>query len=782
MALRSAAPGAALFNKLAPRAQRIAAGAPTSEPPGLTDALALLCANRHDALLEAVAMAAQELLRSSDLSVSLPKVAERIGQATGVDRAHIFLVDESDHEGRILSHHVWAVSGLASTPEFQNATAPMAEVGLKSWIPRFKRGETIVSRVRDFDSPERALFNLGGVQSVLSVPVLAEGHWLGMIGFDDCHTERDWSAAEIDTIKTVAELVGAAVARTTQMKTLADANRIIENSSTILYRLSPQKPFDLIYLSQNVRRYGYDARELLASPGKWLGLIDREFHPTIAADIKSILEKKTEYSQVEFTLKKTDGSSVWFEGRAYALRNEKGDLIAIEGILTDITERKHAAEKIATLARTDSLTGLPNRGSFLDRLKLEFARAKRDGNQFAVHYLDLDHFKDVNDTLGHPVGDKLLCLVADRLKACVRETDMVARFGGDEFAVLQDAIADAVDVETLASKIGEAVGQPYTIGGNQLRTTASIGIVPYNADIAGPDAMLMKADLALYRAKNEGRNQFRFHIAELDELTRERMLIGEELRHAVTRNEFELFYQPQVDLRSGWIVGLEALIRWNHPKRGLMLPDTFIPIAETTGSIVPIGEWVIEKACRQIREWSDLHIAPPVVAVNLSGAQFKLAPSLDRMVAKYLARFNIPPNQLELELTETVLMETKQKYSSALDRLREIGVRLAIDDFGTGYSSLDYLRSFRVSRLKIDRRFISSVTTNSDDATIVRATVGLAHALGIEVIAEGVETVGQRDFLIAAGCTLGQGFYFGRPAPAAIVGEQLRRNLQFSAL
>jgi EAL domain-containing protein (putative c-di-GMP-specific phosphodiesterase class I) len=359
----------------------------------------------------------------------------------------------------------------------------------------------------------------------------------------------------------------------------------------------------------------------------------------------------------------------------------------------------------------------------------------------------------------------------------VRETDIVARFGGDEFAVLQDDIEDTINVETLAAKIGEVISALYAIDGNQVQTTASIGIVPYGSDVAGADVMMMKADLALYRAKNEGRNQFRFHVAELDEQTQERMIIGGELRHAILRGEFELFYQPQVDLKSKMIVGLEALIRWNHTSRGMMLPATFIPIAETTGSIVPIGEWVIEHACQQIRTWSNLGIAPPSIAVNLSGAQFKLASQLDQVVTETLARYNVAPEQLEIELTESVLIETTQRYGEAFKRLRQIGVRLAIDDFGTGYSSLDYLRSFRVSRIKIDQRFINGVTTSADDAAIVRATIGLAHELGIEVVAEGVETASQRDFLIAAGCKVAQGYYFGKPVPAAAASELLRRNL-----
>ncbi|HEY5216288.1 MAG TPA: EAL domain-containing protein, partial [Pseudolabrys sp.] len=740
---------------------------------------ATVSARRHEAILESVAVSAKELLRSSDLQQSLPKVIERLGQATGVDRVHILEIDAytPPEHSPVVQHYVWSAPGTSSSINYEEIKDPLAEVGLGSWVPRLTRGEVVVGNTRDFEPAARTLFERGNVKSVMAVPVFVDGQWWGLIAFDECGFERHWGPAEIDAFKTLAELVGAAVTRTRHLKTLADASRIIETSPTILYRLGPQAPFPLTYMSQNMRQYGYDANDLLAKPNEWTKLIESEDLPAMIANINLLVDGKTDHVGIDFRLKRPDGSPVWFDGEGYALRDAAGQLTAIEGILTDVTDRKRKTEEIAALARTDSLTGLPNRPAFLERLNLEFARSRRGGNQFAVHYIDLDHFKDVNDTLGHPVGDGLLRVVAERLTSCVRETDMVARFGGDEFAVLQDNIADTGNVEALAVKIGEAIAAPFGIGGNQVQTTASIGIVPYRSDVAGIDAIMMMADLALYRAKNDGRNQFRFHIAELDEQTRERMIIAEELRHAVKRGEFELYYQPQVELTSGSIVGLEALIRWNHSKRGLILPTAFIPIAETTGSIVPIGEWVIKDACQQIRIWSDLGIAPPTIAVNLSGAQFKLATQLDQMVTENLARYNVAPERLELELTESVLIETTQRHGEAFKRLRQIGVRIAIDDFGTGYSSLDYLRSFRVSRLKIDQRFIKDVTTSADDAAIVRATIGLAHELAIEVVAEGVETASQRDFLIAAGCKVAQGYYFGRPVPAAEASELLRRNL-----
>ncbi len=867
--------------------------------------------HRRDAILEAVAASANELLRSSDLQRSLPKVIEWVGRATAVDRAHIFEVDSSTPAGRVLQHHMWSAPGIPTSHCWRRSKARPWRSSASRRGCRGSPGEKPSSATCGTSKSRCAACSTSSARNRFSqFPCASTAIGGGHLGFDDCRTNREWSPTEVDTLKTLAELVGAAVARTSHLKTLADANRIIENSPTILYRLSPQKPFELIYLSQNVRRYGYEADELLAAPGGWLKLIERESHPKIAADIQSLIEGKTEQTLIEFRLKKPDGSHAWFEGRGYAVRDERQRLVAIEGILTDITDRKRsenelsfshnllstaienspdaiivvdandqivmfnrhftemwelppelvhagndspilkivtskikneieflervrylydhpeiqsheeieakdgriierhsgslfdakqkylgrvwffrditekkrAAEKIATLARTDALTGLSNRAAFLERLNLEFARAKRGSNQFAVHYIDLDHFKDVNDTLGHPVGDKLLQAVTERLKSCIRETDMVARFGGDEFAILQDSVEDTGNIETLATKIGEILAAPFVIDGNQVQTTASIGIVPYRSDIADADAMMMKADLALYRAKNEGRNQFRFHVAKLDEQTRQRIILGEELRHAIARGEFKLFYQPQVELKSGSIVGLEALIRWNHPKRGLLPPAAFIPIAETTGSIVPIGEWVIEQACRQIKAWNDFGIAPLIVGVNLSGAQFKLASQLDQIVAEKLTRYGIAPERLELEITELVLIETTQRHSEAFERLRKLGVRFAIDDFGTGYSSLDYLRSFHVCRLKIDRSFIAAVTTSADDAAIVRATIGLAHELGIDVVAEGVETADQHDFLLAAGCQFAQGHFFGQPMPAAAATELLNRNTQITAI
>ena len=429
--------------------------------------------------------------------------------------------------------------------------------------------------------------------------------------------------------------------------------------------------------------------------------------------------------------------------------------------------------KILELAQTDALTTLANRRSFLERLKLAFAAIKRGGPPFAVLYFDLDHFKDVNDTLGHPAGDALLREIAVRLRSVIRETDLLARFGGDEFAILNAHASSTLASGTLAANVARVVAKPFTIRGTDVRVTASIGISSYSPDMSDPEDMMTQADLALYRAKADGRNCFRFHTADLDAKVQQRVTVGEELRLALDRREFELFYQPEVDLASRHIIGLEGLMRWNHPTRGLLFPGDFIAIAETTGSIAAMGHWAFEEACRQMRSWRDQGIAPQVVAVNLSAAQFRGTINLEREIAASLARWGIPPDIMELELTESVLMEVTQRHADTFGRLRQVGVRIAIDDFGTGYSSLNYLTRYPINRLKIAQELLSRVTTDPRSATVVRAAVRIGRELGVTVIAEGVETEAQASFLLDIGCEQAQGYYFSRPVTARAASELL---------
>ena len=433
-----------------------------------------------------------------------------------------------------------------------------------------------------------------------------------------------------------------------------------------------------------------------------------------------------------------------------------------------------ANQKVSDLAQTDALTSLANRRAFMERLAEAFASYERRGAPFAVLYFDIDYFKDINDTLGHAAGDTLLRELAGRLIEAVRVTDIVARLGGDEFAILQTNVRDLAAAGTLAATIGELVRVPFVINGNSVHVSCSIGISRYKPEVAGPDAMMIQADLALYRAKEDGRNCFRFHSADLDHEVKERVVLADELRGAIGRGELELLYQPEVELRTGRIIGLEALLRWNHPKRGQISPTVFIPIAERSGQIQMIGQWVLDAACRQLRLWQDAGVAPKLVGVNISALHFKGSAELDREVAACLQKWGIAPDMIEIELTESVLMEITQQHNDRFERLRQIGVRIAIDDFGTGYSSLSYLANYPINRVKIAQELVFRVDTEPRSAAVVRAAIRLADELGIDLISEGVENEGQERFLLSAGCEHGQGYYFSRPVNVRRATELLR--------
>ena len=443
----------------------------------------------------------------------------------------------------------------------------------------------------------------------------------------------------------------------------------------------------------------------------------------------------------------------------------------------DVTERRLAEDKIAHMARHDPLTDLPNRRLFREQLERTLARLHR-GEQAAVLSIDLDRFKHVNDTLGHPVGDELLIAVARRLRECTREEDIIARFGGDEFVIVQ-AAADLKPAEAsaLASRIVDVVGAPFDIGGQQLVVGASIGIAMAPADGTDPDQLLKNADLALYRAKTDGRGTYRYFEPEMDARAQARRTLELDLRAAIARGEFELHYQPILDLRTNAVVSVEALVRWNHPERGMVPPLDFIPLAEETGMIVQIGEWVLRQACGEAAKWPR-HVS---VAVNLSPAQFK-SRSLLLTVINAVAIAGLAPGRLELEITESVLLQDGEATLATLHGLRQFGVRISMDDFGTGYSSLSYLRSFPFDKIKIDSSFIKELATRNDSMAIVRAVTGLGKSLGITTTAEGVETSEQLALLRAEGCSEIQGFLLSRPLPAAGIERLLAQDCEQRAV
>ena len=426
----------------------------------------------------------------------------------------------------------------------------------------------------------------------------------------------------------------------------------------------------------------------------------------------------------------------------------------------DITERKLAEESIAFMARHDALTRLPNRVLFRERMEQAIAMAGR-GTQFSVICLDLDNFKQVNDTLGHPVGDGLLVAVSNRLRTCLREIDTLARLGGDEFAIIQLGVQQPDDAESLANRITEAFGQPFDIDGHQVMAGASIGVTIAPGDSVSHETLMRDADIALYLAKTEGRGTVRFFEPEMDARIHIRRSLEHDLQNAITRDEFELYYQPVVSLIENKLIGFEALLRWHHPVQGLVSPLDFIPVAEETGMIVAIGEWVLRTACIEAATWpGDLSIA-----VNLSPVQFKHGDIIATLQLA-LAASRLRPDRLELEITESVFLRDTAGTMKALRQLRAMNIGVALDDFGTGYSSLSYLHSFPFNKIKIDQSFIRDVMTNKESMSIVRAVTGLGTSLGIKTTAEGVETLEQVNNLRANGCTEGQGYFFSRPSPA----------------
>jgi diguanylate cyclase (GGDEF)-like protein len=433
----------------------------------------------------------------------------------------------------------------------------------------------------------------------------------------------------------------------------------------------------------------------------------------------------------------------------------------------DITEQRRSEAKIVHMAMHDTLTGLPNRVLLNERIEHGLARTKR-GESMACHLLDLDYFKTVNDTLGHPAGDKLLCQVADRLRALVRETDTIARMGGDEFAILQGTLGQPQDAINLAHRVIDEISRPYDIDGQQVVIGTSVGIAIGPDDGSTPAELMRNADLALYRAKGEGRNTFSFFEPEMDTRMQTRRLLETDLRKALAEGEFELYYQPILNLRSNEITGMEALIRWHHAERGMMLPATFIPLAEEIGFIVPLGQWVLREACAAAARWTQ----PLTVSVNVSPAQFR-SPNLIQAVANAIASSGLPPERLELEITEMVLTGDSEAALTILYQLRDLGVRVAMDDFGTGYSSLSYLQSFPFDKIKIDRSFVKDITDGVGSLNIVRAVTAMAQGLGMTTTAEGVETNEQLEVVKAEGCTEMQGFLFSHPLPADEVDKLL---------
>jgi len=496
-----------------------------------------------------------------------------------------------------------------------------------------------------------------------------------------------------------------------------------------------------------------------------------------------LLDGKADSYRIETRYLNRDGHVIWAELSVSLVRNSNGQPRYFIAQMVDITDRKIFERQLLHQAFHDGLTGLPNRGLFMDRLEHALARRPRAEETVAVLFLDLDNFKVINDSLGHRAGDQLLITMAERLMQCVREGDTVARLGGDEFTVLLEHITDVTDAILVAERIAEQSLTLYTIGDREVSVTASIGIAMPETDEVTADDLLRNADIAMYEAKQRGKAQYQVFTSPMDVRARERLDLEIELQRALERGEFVLHFQPVVDLKTGAVNEVEALIRWRHPVRGLLPPSDFIAIADETGTIVDIGGWVLRRACRRLREWQqELPVSadrqPLTMSVNISDRQF-LQPTLVQTVRDVLEEARIDPRTLKLEVTERIIAEDAETAIETLRNLRALGVTLAIDDFGTGYSSLNYLKRLDVDMLKIDRTFIHGISRNVEDTSIVEAVLAIAKSLGVRTIAEGIETPAQLAFLTARGCENGQGHLFSPPLPSDELITLLRTQPAF---
>jgi len=550
---------------------------------------------------------------------------------------------------------------------------------------------------------------------------------------------------------------------------------LVSSSNGIMITRSDDSDHSIVYVNPAFERItGYTAQEVIGREGRFL--VREDLAQPDLQEIRSALREKRSGCALLRNYRK-DGTQFWNELHISPVKDATGAATThFVSVINDVSERVNYQKELEYQATHDSLTGLANRNLLNDRITQAIAWAKRQDLSVGLMLLDLDHFKLINDASGHGAGDEMLKQVANRLSHCVRETDTVARLGGDEFVIILTDLPETGDVDIVAEKILAALARPFEINGHDVFVTASIGISLYPRDGDHGEILLRYADIAMYRVKEHGRNSVRQFIPEMGVTAISRLNMEGALRRALERHELTLHYQPKIELATGTIVGAEALVRWHHPQIGLIHPIEFIPLAEETGLILPLGEWVLAEACRQQVSWKKSGMADLKIAINMSPRQFRQEDLSDR-VAAIFAETGADPSHVTLELTESMVMQDVNSTLVALRALKKLGVSISLDDFGTGYSSLSYLRRFPIDELKIDKSFINDIHENPDDAAIASAIIAMALSLSLSVVAEGVEKKEQAELLRKMGCSQVQGYYFGRPMDAAGFAARYREHI-----
>ena len=715
-------------------------------------------------------------LMDRDLDQGITASLASIGEHVAVDRCYLFIVS---NDGTAVSNtHEWCADGIS--PQIDNLKDVSFET-LSWWKPRLEAGDSIyipcVVDLPDSRRAERELLAPQSIQSLLVVPLMDSDRLRGFLGFDSVRQQREWSDEAQLLLRAVADILVGAIVRQDMLSMLLAKERqftaLVEYSTDVLMVLDRRSCFS--YLSPTaVRLLG-----LRDHYGGGRSLLDY-CHPSDRNALSGALAA-TNSGSIEalpdFRLQCASGGWTWLMGTARDLSDDP----AVSGIVInakDISDRKEAEESLQLQAAYDSLTGLPNRSFFSELLFHAIGRCQRSGDRLGILFIDLDHFKLINDGQGHRVGDELLVDVAQRMRRELRQEDTIARFGGDEFVAMLNAPRDRdADLAYAAERILRVFKEPFAIEGVGRSVTASAGLAITDGSTSAEE-ILANADAAMYLAKESGRACLRHFNETLRDQLMKRVELEKDLRGACQRNEMRLHYQPIFDTFSNALIGFEALLRWEHPERGLVPPDYFIPAAEQSGSIVELGAWVLDEAISQLQRWADRYPqADLYISVNLSPVQLR-DPTFPEVVQSTLDRWKLPASSLCLEVTESALMEYRERSIAALERLRNLGVMLAIDDFGTGYSSLAYLRDLPVEMLKVDKSFVQKIDDDLSDHSIVAAIQHLADAYNLKTIAEGVETEGQELALQTLGYERLQGFRLGRPRPAAEAEVAIREGRQ----
>nr|WP_301288340.1 EAL domain-containing protein [Natronospira proteinivora] len=731
--------------------------------------------HQRDRLLEAVARSLNRLIMPGDFDAAVNDSLGILARAADVDRAYIFT--NHPHSVTGLPAHSMRYEWVAPGISHQINNAAMHDLPYndlpEEWYESLENGRPVRAFPRYLEGPAREMLLSQDIQSLLLVPIMLQGGFQGFVGLDDCHRERQWPESEVATLMAAAASMGNAFHRQ-QTEEELEHNRelltsITDNISEGIYRSTPEGKLEYVN-NALAEMFGYSSPEEMMQVSAPIHYVS----PLRRRELAKKVEERGYYRDEEVEFLRRDGSRFIALNNTVAVSDEVGGVQYLDGVISDITQRKEAERKINYLAHYDTLTGLPNRTLLRDRMEQVLAKARRDSTRAAVLFIDLDRFKNVNDSLGHAVGDRLLSEVSRRLQKATRANDTVSRQGGDEFIVLLPEIDESNEAAQVASKLLGALGEPYRVGNHELHVTPSIGISLFPSDAEDIDDLIRNADAAMYQAKEHGRFNFQFFTHDLSVQAWERLSLENQLRRAIQWKEFVLYYQPQLSLETGEIVGIEALIRWWHEGR-LISPSVFIPVAEQTGMIVEIGDWVMGEACRQLSSWQAEGLADIPVSVNLSPLQFRRR-DIRSHIQQALASSGLSPEYLMLELTESTVMDEVDESVRMLGQLSRLGVRLCIDDFGTGYSSLSYLKRFPIDKLKIDKSFVSDIPTDTDDMAITAAVIDMGHNLNLTVVAEGVETREQLEFLRERRCQEMQGFLFSRPVTAEEMAELLRRK------